>query len=45
MTGKKVKKTKDLAPKSSSKIKGGKLASNENLTLVRATGPKTTKHI
>lgn len=41
MAGKKVRKTKDLAPKSAGKVKGGRLATNENLTLVRAVLPKT----
>jgi hypothetical protein len=45
MTGKKVKKTKDLAPKGTSKVKGGRLATNENLTLVRATSPNAKKHL
>ena len=48
MAGKKVKKTKDLAPKGADKVKGGRsdrLATNENLTLVQAADPKTRKHI
>jgi hypothetical protein len=43
--GGKNKKTKDLAPKSIGKVKGGRLATNENLTLVQAADPKTRKHI
>ena len=34
-----VKKSKDLSPKSSAPVKGGKLAGNDNLTLVRAAKP------
>ena len=45
MAGKKVKKTKDLAPKNTGKVKGGRLATNENLTLVRAARPKTAKNL
>ena len=45
MADKKGKKTKDLAPKSTGKVKGGRLATNENLTLVRAPRPKTTKNL
>ena len=45
MADKKVKKTKDLAPKGAGKVKGGRLATNENLTLVRAPRPKTAKNL
>ena len=31
-----MKKTKDLPPKAPTKVKGGKIALNENVTLVRA---------
>jgi len=33
------KKAKDLAPKSSKPVKGGRIALNDNLTLVRAAKP------
>jgi hypothetical protein len=33
------KKNKDLSPKSSAPVKGGKLAGNDSLTLVRAARP------
>jgi hypothetical protein len=33
------KATKDLAPKSSKPVKGGRLAGNDNLTLLRAAKP------
>ena len=45
MASKKGKKITDLAPKSTGKVKGGRLATNENLTLVRAAGWKANKHI
>ena len=31
----KIKKTKDLAPKDSSRTKGGRISLNANITLVR----------
>jgi hypothetical protein len=34
-----AKKSKDLSPKSSAPVKGGKLSSNDNLTLARAAKP------
>jgi hypothetical protein len=37
MAGK--KKGKDLSPKSSKAVKGGKLSANENLTIVRGAKP------
>ena len=45
MVSKKVKKTKDLAPKSTGKVKGGRLVGNENLTLVRAPRPTRAKNL
>ena len=34
-----AKKNKDLSPKSSGVVKGGKLAGNDNMTVVRAAKP------
>jgi hypothetical protein len=38
-------KTKDLAPKTPSKVKGGRLAGNNSFTLVRVTRPGATKSL
>ena len=35
-------KLKDLPPKSPTKVKGGGLTPNDNITLVRAAKPKAT---
>ena len=37
------KKAKDLAPKSGAVVKGGKLAGNDNITLLRAAKPTPKK--
>lgn len=42
---KQTKPTKDLTPKQTGVVKGGKLAVNTNLTLVRAAAPKITKDL
>jgi hypothetical protein len=34
-----AKKNKDLSPKKSGVVKGGKIATNDNVTLVRAAKP------
>jgi hypothetical protein len=41
--GSKTKKTKDLAPKSAGSVKGGRLAGNDNMTLVRGAKPAPKK--
>jgi hypothetical protein len=38
-----AKKNKDLSPKSSGVVKGGKLAGNDNITLLRAAKPTPKK--
>ena len=38
-----AKKNKDLSPKSGSRVKGGKLAVNDNWTLVRGAKPAPKK--
>ena len=45
MAVKSTKKTKDLPPKKSGAVKGGKLATNENTNLLRAAKPKVTKDL
>jgi hypothetical protein len=40
-----TRKTKDLAPKAPSKVKGGKLSANSSLTLVRVARPGVTKDL
>ena len=38
-----AKKNKDLSPKSGGRVKGGKLAVNDNVTFVRAAKPEPKK--
>jgi hypothetical protein len=38
-----AKKAKDLAPKSSGRVKGGLIAANDNMTLVRNAKPAPKK--
>ena len=41
----KTKKSKDLQPKNSGKVTGGRKSVQENLTLVRAAKPKVDKDL
>lgn len=48
MSAKPTNKTKDLPPKKTGSVKGGRsgrLATNDNVTLVRAAKPKITKDL